>query len=265
MGTPTAPELRLDKELLARVNSATKYPSIPTYHALDPKNGSLLEDQPTIFDKWVIATEKLDGTNARIMVLNDCFIIGSRTELLTADGDLIQNPAEGIVDAVYDIASQLEYHRLAPGNDNFIVFYGEVYGGRATRAWKTYGDGTAGFRLFDIARIPYEVLDWPREQIAAWRDNYGQAFIEAGEFATLAITVPRVPVIKVFKPDELPQDLQGMRNLLGELAPMTRAAVNQGAADPMQRAEGVIFRTFDRSTIVKARFEDYDRTLRRLK
>ncbi len=32
---------------LAKLNSLTKYPSIPTYHALDPKNGSLLEQVTT--------------------------------------------------------------------------------------------------------------------------------------------------------------------------------------------------------------------------
>ncbi|MCU1617221.1 MAG: hypothetical protein JWO98_4761, partial [Frankiales bacterium] len=53
---------------LAALNSATKYPSIPTYHELDPKNGGLLEI-PTAFEGDVVLTEKVDGTNGRIVLL----------------------------------------------------------------------------------------------------------------------------------------------------------------------------------------------------
>lgn len=52
---------------LARVNSATKYPSILTYHAMGAK-GCLTEDEVTPFADDVILTEKVDGTNGRIVV-----------------------------------------------------------------------------------------------------------------------------------------------------------------------------------------------------
>src|SRR5687767_1954189 len=85
---------------LKAINSMTKYPSIPTYHALDPRDGSLLEE--TIpFSGMVIGTEKIDGTNSRIILLPDgTYLLGSREELLYARGDLIGNPALGIVDAL---------------------------------------------------------------------------------------------------------------------------------------------------------------------
>lgn len=51
---------------LGVLNSATKYPPIPTCHRLDPSNGMLLPE-PVEFAGQVIATEKVDGTNGRIV------------------------------------------------------------------------------------------------------------------------------------------------------------------------------------------------------
>ncbi|MEM8781093.1 MAG: hypothetical protein AAGF26_19995, partial [Cyanobacteria bacterium P01_G01_bin.49] len=53
---------------LSKINSLTKYPSIITYHKLDSKNGGLLEE-PLKFQGKLLATEKVDGTNARIICL----------------------------------------------------------------------------------------------------------------------------------------------------------------------------------------------------
>lgn len=94
---------------LNKLNSMTKYPSIPTYHALGDK-GTLLEQIVTfnVDDGEVILTEKVDGTNSRIILLPDGnFVLGSREELLFAKGDLIGNPALGIVDALKNIADSL--------------------------------------------------------------------------------------------------------------------------------------------------------------
>lgn len=60
------------------------------------------------FNGPVTLTEKVDGTNSRIIVLPDgSYLIGSREELLYARGDLIGNPALGIVDALRDVAENL--------------------------------------------------------------------------------------------------------------------------------------------------------------
>jgi recombination protein RecA len=58
---------------LKALNSLTKYPSIPTYHQLDPRNGGLL-DNPVEFTGPVIGTEKIDG----------CLV--SDTKISMADG-----------------------------------------------------------------------------------------------------------------------------------------------------------------------------------
>jgi hypothetical protein len=54
-------------------------------------------EEATAFAGTVIATEKVDGTNSRVICLPDgCSLLGSREELLYGKGDLIGNPALGI-------------------------------------------------------------------------------------------------------------------------------------------------------------------------
>ena len=52
---------------LGRLNSITKYPSIPTYHPMGDRGE--LRDGPLPFRGTVIATEKVDGTNSRVILL----------------------------------------------------------------------------------------------------------------------------------------------------------------------------------------------------
>src|SRR5205807_4449122 len=132
---------------LTALNSLTKYPSISTYHTLDSANGGLL-DETVPFTGAVIGTEKVDGTNSRIISLPDGnYLLGSREELLYAKGDLIGNPAQGVVAALREFADV-----LAPVTDDVIrVHYVELYGGKVTAASKQYtGSHTVGYRLFDV-------------------------------------------------------------------------------------------------------------------
>lgn len=46
---------------LNKLNSMTKYPSIPTYHTLNPKDGCLEEPAIEFPCGTVYATEKIDG------------------------------------------------------------------------------------------------------------------------------------------------------------------------------------------------------------
>ena len=246
---------------LRKLNSATKYPSIPTYHQLDPaSNGRLLESGNPFADHDgpVYITEKVDGVNARIICIDDDWFIGSREELLTARGDRVPNPTLGIVDALCDVAGGL----WVDTGHKIYVYFVEVYGLKPMPGWKIYGDGSkVGVRLFDVAEVPLGVLKWPIEQIAAWRDRGGQAYEISPVLSTVRWgleTVPQPLVVPSGK--DLPADLQGMRDFLGHWLPLTRAAIDKGAATPVN-PEGAVLRTADRSIIVKARFQDYDRTL----
>lgn len=175
---------------LRAINSMTKYPSIPTYHSLDPRNGGLLEETVG-FSGIVVGTEKVDGTNSRIVLLPDgTYLLGSREELLYARGDLIGNPALGIVDALRPIAESLP----AVEDDRIVVHFLEVYGGKVTAASKQYTGGKAvGHRLFDVAVVGdfREMSDWDSQRIAAWRDAGGQEFLDEPKY----VSMPEVPVL----------------------------------------------------------------------
>lgn len=245
---------------LAALNTATKYPSIPTYHALDPKNGSLL-DQPTTFKGDVILTEKVDGTNGRIVLLPDGdYFIGSREELLYAKGDRIENPSLGIVEALKPIAE-----RLKPRDEHrqIVVFFLEVYGRKIGSAAKQYTSGSGlGARLFDIACLLPDVLDWRREQISTWREDGGQRFCTEATLqrAAQAEEIELTPRLETIPHTALPTGIEGMNEFLAGRLPVTLVALDEGAG---HQPEGIVLRTADRSVIAKARFQDYARTLKR--
>lgn len=247
---------------LASLNSMTKYPSIPTYHALDPSNGSLIESQVTDFGQdEVIMTEKVDGTNSRIILCPDGpFLIGSREELLHAGGDVVANPSMGIVDALRDVAKSV----AAGWNPNrIVVFYLETFGGKTSSGSKNYGREVTGYRLFDMCDIEYygEVLYWSPERISSWRESGGQKFRAEGWLTNTAnqLGIPVAP--RILFPGELPTTLSGMSDFLSEHLPKTKCLLSpSGLGVP----EGIVLRNYDRSKIAKARFEDYARTLRRI-
>ncbi|MGH3923508.1 MAG: RNA ligase family protein [Pseudonocardiaceae bacterium] len=248
-------------EHLDRLNSATGYPSIPTYHVIGER-GRLTEDRAVDFSAVdpadVRVTEKIDGTNARIIVLPKGMggaVIGSRGELLHYLGDVIANPAQGIVGAVLDVARRAA--RMAPGQDDLVVIYGEVYGGTIGRGSGNYSAvGAVGFRIFDVAIIPVDVLARESQRIASWRDSGGQRFLRADMLGSISrrCGVDLVPPLSLGAPPASVRDTHGWLNgVTGTLA-----SLDVGGKG---RAEGVVVRTSDRSLIAKIRAEDYARTL----
>ena len=131
-----------------------------------------------------LPTEKVDGTNARILLFPDGnYIIGSRTELLYTKGDLIGNPTLGIVEALKNKAESLDSYT----EDRITVYFGEVYGGKVTQASRQYtSDKTVGFRLFDIAQIhnPGRMLEKQALEISKWREGGCQHFISESKIMT---------------------------------------------------------------------------------
>jgi hypothetical protein len=250
---------------LGKLNSLTKYPSILTYHRLDASNGGLLEE-PTIFQGTVLATEKIDGTNARIILTPDgSYLLGSREELLYARGDLIGNPALGIVEALKPVAERVRA-ALTPA-DEVVVLYGEVFGGKVTAASKQYtAERRVGFRLFDAARLgDYAgLLARPAAEIAAWREGGGQRFCAEPELLELAtaLGLELTPRLFMIDAEDLPLAVADMAAWLKQRLPQTLCRLDEaGGGQP----EGIVVRTLDRAQIAKLRFEDYERTLRRRK
>lgn len=244
---------------LRKLNSLAKYPSIPTHHALDPKNGGLLEE-PTAYTGPVIGTEKVDGTTWRIILLpGGEWLIGSREDLLTAGGDIVHNPSLGIVDALRGVADKAGASG-AGGFGEILVFFLEVYGSKQLPAWKQYGSGQPAFRLFDVASVSADMLSWEIERIASWRQGGGQEFASEWVLADLAKLVGVDLTPRLFEIDaaDLPASVEGMRGFME-----TYRTTLVGVSGEPGLNEGIVLRAQNRSVISKARFQDYDRTLRR--
>lgn len=244
---------------LERLNSLTKYPSIPTYHAMGD-GGRLVEQITRDLGDDIVVTEKIDGTNARIVVLGGGdWLIGSREDWLHARGDRIWRNDNNIVDVVRPYAERAASH--AP-----CVLYGEVYGGRinGARAYTQSSAGGFGFRLFDHVDLEESLAateGMTREQISTWRDIVGPRWCsmdllehDASELGVGVVPYRQAPF------QSLPRDIEGAAAWLRAVIDKTAAAL-PGATPG--GAEGVVVRSADNQVRVKLRFEDYERTLRR--
>lgn len=252
-------------EEFRKVNSMTKYPAIETFHKIDSTNGQLQEELNVIFKGKVYFTEKIDGTNGRIIVFPDGdWIIGSREELLCAKGDRIWNSALGIVNSLHYIADTLaQMHR----HDVPTVYYGEVYGhginGKAAHNYTKNSTKTA-FRLFDAVELDEfdDLIPQSREQIAGWRDRGGQRFLNYSALTMFAHdrALPQVPDVRSMNVHWLPSGVQEVYELLKESISDSLVCLDLHVQG---RAEGLIARSHDRKQIAKIRFEDYERTMRK--
>jgi hypothetical protein len=249
---------------LGKLNSMTKYPSILTYHALGEK-GVLRESVQIPFEGRIIGTEKVDGTNARLIFCPDqSVLVGSREDLLWERRDLIGNPAMGIVEAVKETVHRLVEPLCLPGQ--IAVYFVEVYGRSIGGGAKNYTkEGKVSFRLFDVVIIDDfdEMFGWPADRIAHWRDNGGQKYVHADEIVKIAGEIGFQPVPALFDMDaaQLPTDLAGTYEFLLAF-PSSRCKLDEEANGT---PEGVVVRSPDRSRIAKLRREDYERTLKRRK
>ncbi|KKK85253.1 hypothetical protein LCGC14_2775160 [marine sediment metagenome] len=236
---------------LDKLNTATKYPSIPTYHKLGDR-GRLTEELNVDFgDDDVVVTEKIDGTNARIV----CFVpssldsdsaasylIGSRKELLFASGDLLHNPSNCIVETVRpfadDFVEGVEWPNCAVQQNLAVrVIYGEVYGARIQKGGGNYRSDVS-FRLFDVVIFGQSVTrDGLADDGKAWWLNWNDV-----EDVARKLSIETVPVVA--RMATLAQAIQVVEEGLGSV-------VAQEEADRMDiNAEGVVARTdpllFDR-------------------
>jgi len=249
---------------LGKLNSMTKYPSILTYHALGDK-GVLQDNVQIPFEGRIIGTEKVDGTNTRLIFCPDqSVLVGSREDLLWERRDLIGNPAMGIVDAVKETVQRLVETLCRPGRIAvyFVEVFGRSIGGGAKNYTKT---GKVGFRLFDMVFIENfdELFDWPADRIAHWRENGGQRYVDADAIVKLAAEVgfQTVPALFDTAATQLPTDLEETYRFLLAF-PSSQCKLDEDANGV---PEGVVVRSPDRSRIAKLRREDYERTLKRRK
>src|SRR5262249_15133366 len=146
-------------------------------------------------------------------------------------------------------------------------YYFEVFGGKVTANSKQYtGQQLVSVRLFDIVALrEYDaLLSQPAAQIAQWRENGGQPFADE---ATLEHIAPRygltlTPRLFAIDGARLPKGIPETMAFLRTRLPESQCRLDEAASG---RPEGIVLRSPDRSTIAKARFEDYERTLKRKK
>lgn len=247
-----------------KVNSLTKYPSILTLHKLGDK-GRLTDGLTTdIFGEQMFATEKIDGTNVRIVLYGNEYLIGSREFILHHNHGLYFDPAQGIVDGLFGLGLQVP-PVIPDSGDVLTVVYGELYGGKVSSGSKNYGMEGVGFRVFDVAVFHemHSVLEMDLEDISRWRERetaggmvYGQNFLSNAQLLRYGFGYDLVPSVSIELSDFSHRSI--LDNLRSAL-PKTLVALSDSAQG---RPEGVILRNADRSKIVKVRFEDYERTLR---
>lgn len=262
-------------EMFKKFNSMTKYPSILTYHSLGDR-GSLVDslvEEKSFSDEKVFITEKVDGTNSRLILFTDRsgyiidYLIGSREDILYAMGDRIINPSQGIVVQLKKVADMLITNNVSLFKDSVICLYGETFGGNINGFKQYTSRSEFSIRFFDMWHMPLNdvfdniLLSLSVEEISSWRKNDGQPFVSVDELRSFCsrFNLNMVPYISIVNGLSIPNSLQGtwnwMQQFKNSVATLDEKAVGF--------SEGVVLRTNTRSLIRKLRFEDYAKTKRR--
>lgn len=252
----------VEKYGIKKLNSLTKYPSILVYHEMGDKGilKNCLTEKKSFSDyEKCFITEKIDGTNSRIIFFNGDFFIGSREEFLYSKGDRFCNPSLNIVNTIKQYAEKI-CSNIKSDNCMYVIF-GETYGGKITSSSKQYtNDGTCNFRLFDIFLIDEDLinllLEKPIHDISLWRENNEQKFYNVNkikEFADM-YNIETVPYIEEKSGNDIPINLKDTYEWLLQFK-LTHAGINNNG-----NSEGVVIRDFNRRFIRKLRFEDYEKT-----
>jgi len=242
---------------LSKLNTATKYPSILTYHAMGDR-GSLQRDVNAGVDFGgvsVIVTEKVDGTNARIIFdESGDFILGSREELIYAKNDRVWPEKQPILRELLN--EKLPCTVSALPNTGITVLFGEVYGEKINSGYTK----SRGFLIFDAMRLDTKVLALPNSELAFRRENGGQAFLPFDELDGFAAMAPKVPTLHAESASVEPPPLA-----LEDAYEYMRKWMPTSRIPETARPEGIVVRTPDRSIIRKLRYQDYERTFKKMK
>lgn len=241
-----------------KINTLTKYPSILTLHQLGEKGRLKNELTTPILNEELTYSEKIDGTNARIICYGNEYLFGAREFILHHSDDLYYDNAQNIVDGIKNLNIAM------PKNDVFTVIYGEFYGGKTSANAKSYGQDKNGYRIFDVATYnDLSILDMSLADISRWREHetqngiiYGQNFMSRDEMELNFPEFDKVPLVQF--------DLGDLSHItildnLKKYIPTTNVALSENAT---KKVEGIVGRNANRTKIVKIRYEDYERTLK---
>jgi len=246
-----------------KINALTKYPSILTLHKFGERGRFSNEITTNIDGETLYASEKIDGTNVRIICYGNDFLVGSRNNILHYSNDFYWDESMGIVDQFYKM------HMPILKTEKLTIIFGELFGGKITANSKDYGKEAHGYRVFDVAVIDgLDILEAPISEISNWRESplnssindtlrYGQGFVDLDTLKSYNFEL--VPQIEF----ELEgYEHQSVLDALERYISKTNVALTDNAKGG---TEGVILRNHDRTKIVKLRFDDYRRTLKQRK
>ena len=238
---------------LEKINTLTKYPSIPTYHKLG-KKGQAIESTPEIYDNSLYVTEKIDGQNMRFIYFNDDYLIGERERLIYAKDDRVI--VSQLTPMMKDIIKDFSF-----ANNIFVVIFGELYGNKIQNGSKIYSTTKRDFRLFDVWVASYSTLPWDMNitQIAGWRENNNQPWLSVDELTMFAEQhhFSRVPYLDV--ENNMPTNCNDTFNWLKKYD-KSHATLDQHINNNLfGKAEGVVIRSSDRKYIYKVRKDEYEK------
>lgn len=260
---------------LLNLNSITKYPSIPTYHKVSGRH--ILDDNAETqlgHDIYHI-TEKLDGINIRIIVKpGEDFFIGTRQELVYANGDRIYNDRLGIIKTVKHIGHQLMQLDKSAFEDNtcYVVVYGELIGGKVHKNSKQYTKDkeTLSFMAFDMAMLDDEYLyesdlqlDLGPDARSAFREaNYRKrCFVQQHVMmdACYQLGIGVVPNKGTVLKDNMPSTVAESKKWLIDRTKFGTMALLDGTGEG--NAEGLIISDPRNQEAFKLRVQDYRRNI----
>lgn len=199
---------------------STKYPSIETVWERDKATnklivGALREPVNHVVGLWHIS-EKIDGTNIRVIYTPTERIIGGRTDAATLNVDVIR----AVADAVPSHATTLEY--LLNGKDVKDTFlftiYGEAYGPGIQKNGARYSE----FKRFAAFDVRFGDAGW-------WAD------IDERDGILKGLDVPIVPTFGYVT------SIPYTRQQLLSLAPRSVVAYNHTRDDDVE-VEGIVAR-----------------------
>jgi hypothetical protein len=253
--------VNLSREILPQLNSLTKYPKIPTFHIRGERElTEMIRPISTSFGP-VHIKEKYNGASSRIIVWpGEAILIGSHGELLACWGDFLYDAELAIAETLLPLVERIANPIMHAIPDNLItVLFGEVYGSKATDAWRNYGTGEARFRLFDVAAFSPSRLAEPIESISAWRENAGeQAWYKERDLQDFAaiLNIPLAKLLDTVDPHAIPTSIQGMYDFLSKYKQTT-----DGPKGGL--SEGVVMTDFMRRYRLKARLPEYAKIINR--
>ena len=262
-----------------KINSLTEYPSILTYHKLGDK-GSLLnelyEENRFKKDDILEITEKIDGTNMRLILTNDDYLVATRSKIIHAKNDrIITDPNVNVV------VDSCDYLIKTFANDTtsdcVLIVFGEAYGYNICEGSNVYCSidniTSRKFRVFDVRCIPCiefeKLLEKDIQDISRWKSYSNEYWYDYNVLDAFCeqFQLERTPVLTRINEKDLPTGFDAtykwMKQFSNSQAVIGIPDDEVDYSPKFGKSEGVVIRNLDRSVVSKLRFEDCERTIRK--